>query len=323
MNDSTPSRSQVFPVGPPVAAEHQAGRLGNIERLAVMLRGGDHVVLSDVRRAGKSTVALAALEMLEDDTPTPVLVAVDLHERIDSSDRLAQEIAEQVALQRSRAALTGLTARRFGRWLWGRAKGISVPGVTDQEEAMIVKGAFELLSSERPGVDNVAAALEDAERLAADRESHLYVFIDEAQELMTWPDAQELQKELRKRMRDSDRRTTYLFAGSEPSMVDSMFAPDGLLEFDGQHLPLSPLLEDQARDDLRRSFGDLGFEVDPRSLDHMLTAADGRPVRLMLIASRACSLAEVIGQQLVDTTILDQAIVEARQDRLWQQGGAS
>jgi hypothetical protein len=106
-------------------------------------------------------------------------------------------------------------------------------------------------------------------------------------------------------------------------MLDSMFAPDGLLEFDGQHLPLSPLQEDQARDDLRRSFGDLGFDVDARSLDHMLTAADGRPVRLMLIASRACSLAEVTEKQLVDTTILDQAIVEARQDRLWRQGGAS
>jgi hypothetical protein len=189
----------VFPVGLPVAAEHQVGRLGNIERLAVMLRGGDHVVLSDVRRSGKSTVGLAALEMLEDDEPTPVVVAVDLHERIDSSDRLAQEIAEQVALQRSRAALTGLKAKRFGRWLWGRAKGISVPGVTDQEEAMIAKGALELLSSERSGVDNVAVALKEAERLAAERGSHVYVFIDEAQELTKWPDAEQLQKELRMR----------------------------------------------------------------------------------------------------------------------------
>jgi hypothetical protein len=105
-------------------------------------------------------------------------------------------------------------------------------------------------------------------------------------------------------------------------MIDSMFASDGLLEFDRQHLPLSPLQEDQARDDLRRNFGDLGFEVDAESLHHMLTAAAGRPVRLMLIASRACSLAEVIGQQHLGTVILDQAIVEARQDRLWRRGGA-
>jgi hypothetical protein len=322
MNDSSPRRSEVFPVGPPVGAEHQVGRLGNIERLAVMLRGGDHVVLSDVRRAGKSTVALAALEMLEDDEPTPVVIAVDLHERIDSSDRLAQEIAEQVALQRSRAALAEVKARRFGRWLWGRAKGISVPGVTDQEEAMIAKGALELLSSQRPGVDKVTAALGDAESLAAERGSRVHVFIDEAQELTKWPDAEALQKELRKWMRDASRRTSYLFAGSEPSMIESMFAPDGLLEFDGQHLPLSPLQEDQARADLRRNFGDLGFEVDAESLHHMLTGADGRPVRLMLIASRACSLAEVIGQQHIDAVVIDQAIVEARQDRLWQQGGA-
>jgi hypothetical protein len=322
MSDTSPPRSEVFPVGPPVAAEHQVGRLGNIERLAVMLRGGDHAVLSDVRRAGKSTVGLAALEILEADEPAPVVVAVDLHERIESSDRLAQEIAEQVALQRSRAALTGLKARQFGRWLWGRAKGVSVPGVTNQDEAMIAKGVLELLSSEQSGVDNVAAALQDAERLAADRGSRVYVFIDEVQELTMWPDAEELQRELRMRMRDADRRTSYLFAGSEPSMIDGMFAPDGLLEFDGQHLPLSPLQEDQARDDLRRNFGDLGYEVDGESLHHMLTAADGRPLRLMLIASRACSLAEVIGQQHMDTVVIDQAIVEARQDRLWRQGGA-
>jgi hypothetical protein len=149
----------------------------------------------------------------------------------------------------------------------------------------------------------------------------VYVFIDEAQGLIKWPDAEDLLKELRKGMRDASRRTSYLFAGSEPSMIETMFAPDGLLEFDGQHLPLSPLQEDQARDDLRRNFGDLGFEVDAESLHHMLAVADGRPVRLMLVASRSCSLAEVIGHQHLDTVVIDQAIVEARQDRLWQQGG--
>ena len=84
-----PNRADVFPVGPPVDPQYQVGRLGDIERVAEALRGGDHVVLSDARRTGKSTVALAALQLIGQDVdPAPITIAINLHERVASSDEL-------------------------------------------------------------------------------------------------------------------------------------------------------------------------------------------------------------------------------------------
>jgi len=321
--DATNARAEVFPVGPPVTPEHQVGRLGDIERVAEALRGGDHIVLSDVRRAGKSTVALGALDLLGDDEPTPVIIALDLHERISSSQQLATEIARQVALQRSRTAVAGFRIRRLAFRLWDRTRDISIPGVTDQEDALIAKGIVELISPDRDDVGNVAAALQGVERLAADRATHAFVFIDEAQELAGWPDAIPLQSELKTRLRTVGRRTTFLFAGSHPSMMARMFAQGGLLEYDGQHLKLSPLLEDLARDDLRRSFRELELDVASRALDNFLIAAEGRPVRLMIAANKASRLAVETGQTLIDAALAAQAIAEARDDRFWNQGGPS
>jgi hypothetical protein len=97
------SRAEVLPVGPPVAPEWQIGREGDIARLSASLRQGDHTVLADERRTGKTTVALAALEQLAKDERN-VIVAVDLSRAIDDRAALNDAVALQVATQRSTVA---------------------------------------------------------------------------------------------------------------------------------------------------------------------------------------------------------------------------
>ncbi len=57
-------RGEVLPVGPPVQLEWQIGRTRDIEEVRLAAESGEHVVLIDVRRTGKSTVALGGIELL-------------------------------------------------------------------------------------------------------------------------------------------------------------------------------------------------------------------------------------------------------------------
>lgn len=322
--NTIPSRAQVFPLGPPVDLAYQVGRIGDIDRLVETLRGRDHTVLSDVRRAGKSTVALGALDKLGADTPAPIIVSLDLHERVDSSDLLALEVARQVARQRSRSAEVQAQVERLATRFWRHARDVPVKDLPDSTAALIAEGAkdvLEMISADATGARKVAAALQAAEHLAATRGTQAYVFIDEAQDLTEWADAATLGREFRARLRASGARTTFLFAGSEASMVERMFGRGGLLEFDAPQFQLSPIEDDLARADLRRSFGNLQFDVDDAVLDIVVEAADGRPLRMMLISNKAARITAEAGDNTVDAAIVTQAVQEARRDRFWDQGG--
>src|SRR5829696_4041827 len=102
------SRAQVLPVGPPVLPQWQIGREGDIARLTASLIQGDHVVLAEERRTGKTTVGLAALEDLAEDGNN-VIVAVDLSRAIDTGKAFDDAIGVQVGSPalRSRSGCTG------------------------------------------------------------------------------------------------------------------------------------------------------------------------------------------------------------------------
>lgn len=146
------------------------------------------------------------------------------------------------------------------------------------------------------------------------------MFFDEAQQLGVWPDGLELQQELRVRLRDPERQSTFLFAGSAQSMMETLFAADGLLEWDGQQFELSPVTDEPWREGLRRAFRELGTEITLRATEAILDGADGRPMRMMLIANRAHLLATLVEADTIDHELAAQAVREAQRDRLWSEG---
>ena len=88
-----PTRDEVLPVGPPVSLEYQIGRQRDIEMVRKALAQGEHLVLVELRRTGKTTVALCALELVA--ARGDLVFTVDLAEGAPSS----VDVAERLALQ--------------------------------------------------------------------------------------------------------------------------------------------------------------------------------------------------------------------------------
>lgn len=295
------------------------GRNGDIERVAEAIRGGNHVVLSETRRAGKSTVAIGAIELLRGEHGRPVLIA-DLSGQARSSEQLAELLANQLAVQRhSRTAVTRLSGTSKVPAL-ARLTRRAALGLLDEEERTAAEALLDELSRPRDAIARVVAILDDIDQLAQSRSVGAAILFDEAQELATWHDGEDLQRALHILLRPPHPQRnslSFLFAGSDESMMSSLFATGGLLRYDGLHLRLSPLLADEATSALRRNFRALGREISRPALTAILEESDWRPLRIALSANRADRLASEVGQSEIDEYIAYQAVREARRDRLW------
>jgi hypothetical protein len=146
----------------------------------------------------------------------------------------------------------------------------------------------------------------------------MIVFIDEAQQLDAWNDREEVASELLARMREPGAPVTFLFAGSEPSLVKTLFTKGGLLEYDAHDYPLSPIDPQPWREGLRRAFRALDAEITTRAVDLILEATDGHPHRTMLVANRAHEEAEFAHEAVVDEALAEVAVRAAKESRLWE-----
>lgn len=295
-----------------MAPEWQIGREGDIARLSASLRQGDHTVLADARRTGKTTVALAALEQLAKDEGN-VIVAVDLSRAIDDRAALNDAVALQVATQRSPVARRAWQAGSHALHLWNLVRGA---GVIEGEEGEAVDAVLKEMGSlaERgPGW-----AFEAAVQLAEERGGRAIILVDEVQRLNGWADRDEVAAELLARMREPDTPVTFLFAGSEPSLVQTLFSAGGILEFDAHDFPLSPIDPQPWREGLRRAFRALGAEITTRAVDVIVDATGGHPHRTMLAANRAHEEAEFAEEAVVDEAVAVAAINRAKASRFWE-----
>jgi DNA polymerase III delta prime subunit len=161
-------------------------------------------------------------------------------------------------------------------------------------------------------------ALDAAVGLADSRGGRAVVFIDEAQRIDAWDDREPAATEILARMRAPERPVTFLFAGSEPSLIETLFADGGLLEYDALDFDLSPIDSQPWREGLRRAFRELGLEIRDTAIELILDATHGQPHRTMLVANRAAEQAEFAEQVIADDAVVLVALAEARHSRLWE-----
>lgn len=117
-----PTRDQVLPVGPPVALDYQIGRTADIERLRKAL--GDHgedIVLVDLRKTGKTTVALCALEELS--AAGHIVLPVDARDNAPATVDLAQRLSQQLAAHESGLVTAARDSGRMLRTLYEHGRG--------------------------------------------------------------------------------------------------------------------------------------------------------------------------------------------------------
>jgi hypothetical protein len=312
-------RGEVLPVGPPVQLEWQIGRTRDIEEVRLAVANGEHVVLIDVRRTGKSTVALGAIEQLAH--AGALVFVLDASENAPDSNELARRLRHQLAAYRSTRGRLFSTASQAVRVLSEIGSG-AVTLIEDAATRETIVGALAAISpTQRSGAQYLDATLREIAEEARRLSRPATVLIDEIQAITRLPDALALEALLRSRLTSREGVPTFVFAGSEPTAMETLFAEDGMLEFHGISHPLRAISGDDWSQGLIRAFHALGCSVTGDAITELLEESRGQPHRTMLIARETHRIVQASATpQTISRGHVVAGVQAARADRLWLIG---
>jgi hypothetical protein len=311
------TRDEVLPVGPPVMLEYQIGRMQDIERLRLAL-GTHHedVVLVDVRRTGKTTVALCAMQMLA--AAGHRVFALDASDNAPATVDLADRLVRQLAAYQSGALRLGTGVARGIRSLFEHGRG-ALELLDDEQLRTTINALVPDAVRDRSGTRQLEHALDCIDASSADTGHRAVILIDEIQEIGRWPDSEALQDLLRSRLRRAGGNTSFLFAGSEPTSIDTLFRRGGALDFQGIEQRLEPISALAWFEGLKRAFSLLEAKIDDGAIDVILEASENHPLRTMLAARETHAMAETLVPPGHATRgVAVRAVETAKGQRLWQ-----
>jgi uncharacterized protein len=298
-----------FPFEGPVPPSLLIDRQSELEVLARRAADRVGVRLAAPRRYGKTSILLAHAARLEHTGWRTV--HVDFSRVADLTD-VARRLAAGYAHLNGpwiRAHLAGLLSR-LGVTLTAAGPGLSIgprPASPDPEAAeSVLYGLLDLPKS----------------LWEEDRTATLVVF-DEFQDLLVA--RKDLDGLLRSRIQYHGDAASYVYAGSEPSMMRELFdARERPLFGQADPLALGPLPVPEALADLVRRFADEGLDPGD-ALGELTVFAAGHPQRTMLLAYL---LADALAGGAAGTPALAAQIVDDALERtqpahqaLWQQLG--
>lgn len=259
---------RAFPFETPIAADGLIDRREELHRLHLAAVDGAHVRVAGPRRYGKTSLLLAHARHLQESNWRTV--HVDFY-GVTSLAEVCARIANAYARlddHRIRSHIAGLSSR-LGLSLSTSGIGLTVgprpPGPAYDATLMATAELLDL-------------PLRLFER---DRRPTLVVF-DEFQDLLSAGSS--LDGLLRSHVQYHDEAATYIYAGSQPSLMRRLFTDrERPLYGQAEPLELSPLPVDEVLDDLSGRFASLG-EDPGGALAPLVVAAAGHPQRTMLFA---------------------------------------
>ncbi len=251
----------------PVPPENLVGRADEINAIRAWSRAGRFMSLSAPRRFGKTSLIQAVARQVEQHDATAAVVA-DLYDVASVADLVIR--LERAWATHTPARLRSTTARILA----GSEVGLNLAGT-----------GFTIALAERPQTDPLPAlhALLDlpAKLLGHRGHARVLLVLDEFQSVSRLPGVEALIRSHAQHQRDS---ASYLFAGSEPSLLAAAFR-DRARPLYGQaetfhlgRLPASELSEAIAAE-FERSEKHVGD-----TLPHLVAASEGHPQRAMLLA---------------------------------------
>jgi hypothetical protein len=164
----------------------------------------------------------------------------------------------------------------------------------------------------------LAEVLDGIDATAGAIQTRAVIFIDEVQAISSWPDADLLQALLRGRLSKPGGYSSFLFAGSEPTSIKTLFRRGGALDFQGIEHNLEPISGAAWLEGLRRAFSLLGAQIDDAAINVILEASDNHPLRTMLAARETHARAETLNPPGHATRgVALEAVETARGQRLW------
>lgn len=258
-----------FPYQRPVAPEQVIGREDEIARLQAWSESAMLVRLDAPRRYGKTS--LIGKLFFEVEKQGTVGVLCDLKGALTMADLITR-------LGRSYGDLRGPAARFLA------------PALTAIEVEFNVSflGAGAKFSARQANEEAALFALLDLpHRFAGKGWRSVIVCFDEFQDVLAVPAADD---KMRAAIQHHDSGCAYVFAGSEPRLMNTLFA-DKRRAFWGQAEPLelSPLELADVADYVTERFAESGREIG-EALRPLLGATQGHPQRTMFLASKLWDL---------------------------------
>jgi hypothetical protein len=215
------TRGDVLPVGPPVQLEWQIGRTRDIEEVRLAVEGCEHIVLIDVRRTGKSTVALGAMEQLA--RAGCMVFLLDAREGSPDSAELARRLRHQLCAYRTAKGKLFSGASRAVNTLYEIGLGVTTL-IDDPATRAAVAGAMQALNREQhSGAQELDAVLREISAEAESQDCSAVVLIDEVQAITALPDRRAIEALFRDRLA-ARGAPSLVFAGSERTAMETLFA---------------------------------------------------------------------------------------------------
>lgn len=255
-----PADLNPFRFSAPVPTEDLIDREGEISQLVRLAEGGHNLRLSAPRRFGKTSLLRRALH--EAEKLGLRTVEVDLYGVASREDvALRVEAAYRKLRGPLRRGLDQILTRATLRARAGPVEVESVQVRTDRRLIELLDLPADLF--ERTGVRTVVA-------------------LDEFQELLHAGDG--LDALLRSRIQHHQEAASYIFAGSHPGMMRTLFEErERPLYGQARALELGPLPDEALYDFVDQRFEAVGANAEP-ALGHLVTAVRGHPQRAMLLA---------------------------------------
>lgn len=308
--DGDVSVRPLFPVGGRLTEDEQIGRGQTINELERLTRAGNSVLLFDVRRVGKSSLAGAVIDRAR--ARGEVVVDLDLR-LVRGAPTLATAIRDQLA---------ALPALRRGARQLRRAVTVSSRGVL--EKALAAMGAKDEAEAASLMIQEFAAltdapdlarSLTAVERSAQLRGVRATVFLDEIHRVADWPGTEQAQENLAAAMR-AHTESSLIFAGSSRRAVEKLFDKGKPLSHDGLSFPIPPISDEAWEVGLRERFALADVEISPQTIRQILAITDGHPQRTMAICAHAQAIAT---GPTIDAAIIRLAHDRARAQPSWNQ----
>ena len=251
----------------PVAPDQLIGREADADALLDAIAGGLNATLYAPRRYGKTSL-IAQVLARADVEHGMAAVTVDCYGVLTREDFAAR-------LTRAYRALPGTLGRRVGELLEGLGAGLQAAGA-----GLTITANRRTASPEGVLIDLLDLPLEVLRRTGR----RTVAAFDEFQAITDVPGLDGL---LRSRIQYHGEAASYVFAGSEPSLLGALFN-DRARPLYGQAQPftLGPLPAAETAAAIGARFEATHRDIDPGVLGELIATGAGHPQRTMLLAHR-------------------------------------
>lgn len=309
----------LFPTGGAIPETLQIGRSNAIDAIRADALGGTTLILAEDRHLGKSSVIRAVVDRaLKDPVEGRLALWVDLRDSVPDSSSLAYKLLEQANAQGAHGRIAAMIAgKKLAKTVTGglldrlRSAG-QVLGLGEQDGFAAATKLLELLTPAATTTLEEALLALQAQANAADAQT--MIALDEAQELVNWEDAAQVQRLIAAAIKRPGSRINFVITGSAKHAIDGLYKEGAPMHGLGKRINLPEISRDDWVAGLADRFSSGGLTIAPSDIHQILYCSEGRPLKTMLICAHALDWLE---EDTVTASSVERGIADALRHPSW------